>query len=104
MGANFGSRPDASLDFPFLSSSALEDVTSILRYINVSILFYSICFYVCDQQFHNWTANDSIIPNCYIGDFKAYIQLHVQIDIYLVHTINIRFNHHKDKSMLKALI
>ena len=27
---------------PFLSSSTLEDVTSILRYINVSILFYSI--------------------------------------------------------------
>ena len=31
-----------SLDFPFLTSSTLEDVTSILRYINVSILFYSI--------------------------------------------------------------
>ena len=30
------------LDFPFLISSALEDVASILRYINVSILFYSI--------------------------------------------------------------
>ena len=39
-GANFESRPDTSLDFPFLTSSALEDVTSILRYINVSILFY----------------------------------------------------------------
>ena len=37
---NFGSRPDTSLDFPFLTSSALEDATSILRYINVSILFY----------------------------------------------------------------
>ena len=34
-----------SLDFPFLISSALEDVASILRYINVSILFYSILFY-----------------------------------------------------------
>ena len=27
-GANFGSRPDTSLDFPFLSLSTLEDVTS----------------------------------------------------------------------------
>ena len=35
-----------SLDFPFLSSSALEDVTTILRYINVSILFYSILTYL----------------------------------------------------------
>ena len=39
-GANFESRPDTSLDLLFLSSSALENVTSILRYINVSILFY----------------------------------------------------------------
>ena len=30
-----------SSDFPFSASSALEDVASILRYINVSILFYS---------------------------------------------------------------
>ena len=28
-----------NVDFPFLSSSALEDVRSILRYIHVSILF-----------------------------------------------------------------
>ena len=39
-GINFGSQPGTSLDFPFLTSSTLEDVTSILRYINVSILFY----------------------------------------------------------------
>ena len=36
----FGSRPDKSLDFPFLISQALEDVVSILRNINDSILFY----------------------------------------------------------------
>ena len=29
-----------TLDFPFFASSALEDVASILCYINVSILFY----------------------------------------------------------------
>ena len=29
-----------SLDFPFLTSSTLEDVVSGLLYINVSILFY----------------------------------------------------------------
>ena len=35
-------KPGTSIHFPFSASSALEDVVSILRYINVFILFYSI--------------------------------------------------------------
>ena len=34
-----------SLDFPFFASSAFENVASILHYINVSILFFSITNY-----------------------------------------------------------
>ena len=37
----FGFSPGMSLDFPFFASTTLEDVASVLRYINVSILFYS---------------------------------------------------------------
>ena len=40
--ANLGFRHDMSLDFPFSASSALEDITSIWRYIKISILCYSI--------------------------------------------------------------
>ena len=46
-----------SLDFPFFASSSLEDVASILRYINVSILFY--CIFQCDNE-----AVVSIIRHC----------------------------------------
>ena len=39
-GAKFAFLLSMSLNFPFFASSPLEDVVSILLYIDVSILFY----------------------------------------------------------------
>ena len=43
---NFDFDPACPLTFPFLASSALEDVASILRHINVSILFYYLLYLI----------------------------------------------------------
>ena len=53
-----------SLDFPFLISSALEDVLSNLRYINVSILF---CPYVHVNESKKTTCQLRVIFSHKLG-------------------------------------
>ena len=62
--------------FPFLSSSASEDVASILRYKNVSILFSSMYIDSCmkNSVYLFATALQSKVPSL-VGQFLIYLGL-----------------------------